>query len=606
MPEKSQIKMKKLKPKYKTEWDFSLFYKKGLKDPAVEKDVQEIEKACRDFSKTYSKKADFLQNDSALAEALESYENLITKIGPAKPLYYLNLLLSVESQNNEAEALMNLLHDRVTKACNGILFFELRLGKIPKNIQDKFLKSPSLKKFHYFLDRLFLSAKYQLSEPEEKILNLKQTTSRGMWIDYSEKLINAQLVLWKGKKIPLSEATGLIPSLPQKERYQLHKILFEKQKEISYFGEAEINAVMTNKKIDDELRSFKKPYESRAISTHLSLETVENVVNVVNKQMKISHKFYKLKARLLGLKIMIYADRAVGIGTSNKKMTFDESVSLFRQSLDQTHHIFRDMFDRLLENGQVDVYPKKGKTGGAFCASGVANPTFVLLNNVDNSHSFLTLAHEMGHAFHSELSKKTQSPIYQDYTISVAEVASTFFENIAFESLVEKVSLKERVVLEFQRLQDDISTIFRQIACFNFELAIHEEVRARGSITKERLAKLHNEKMSEYLGPAVKLTDLDGYMFVPWSHIRNYFYVYTYAYGQIISKALYTKYKKDKTFINSIIKFLGAGGSMSPDDIFKSIGIDTTRPQFFLDGLKEIDRDIDRLEEMARKVGMIK
>ena len=597
---------KKTATQYKTEWDFTLFYKQGLKDPKIEKDVKAIEEACALFEEKYAKNDAYLKAEEALLIVLKDNEDLSKLLSAAKPLYYLQLLLAVDSQNNKVQSLFNLLNDRVTKAGNKVVFFEINLGKVDSDTQKRFMHSGVLSKYHYFLERLFLTAKHLLSEPEEKILSLKYTTSRGMWNDYSDKLLNSQTVVWKGKKIPIPEASGLISTLQKKERDSLHKIMSEKLKEISFFSEAEMTAILTDKKIGDELRNFKKPYESRALSTQNSVEAIENVVKVVNSQNKIANDFYKLKAKFLGLKTLGYADRAVGIGRASQKMSFDESVQLFKQSLQEIDPVFLQIFERLINSGQVDVYPKKGKTGGAFCASGIDSPTFVLLNNVPNSNSFLTLAHEMGHAFHSELSKKSQPPTYQSYTLSVAEVASTFFENIAFEVLLEKATPKERVLLEFQRIQDDVSTIFRQIACFNFELAMYEEVKTKGSISKERMAELHNQSMSKYLGSNVKLNELDGYFFVQWSHLRNHFYVFTYAYGQIISKALYAEYKKDKNFIQSIIKFLSAGGSMSPDEIFRSIGIDTTKPDFFLKALKEVAADIKNLEKLARQLKMIK
>lgn len=593
------------KPGYKTKWDLeNLFYKKGLQDPQIDLDINIIEKDCESFEKKYSKKDSYLVNDKELLIALDNYEKLISTLGGARPLFYLQLFLSIDSQNSIAQAKMNLLTDKVTKSWNKTIFFELKLGKIDLKNQKKFLASKVLNKYHYFLDRLFLNAKYQLTEPEEKILNIKQAPSRSLWMDYSEKLLNDQTVNWKGKSIPLSEASNLISNLPKKDRHALHEIFTKKLKEISFFAEAEMTSIVIDKKTSDELRGFKKPYEARVLSTQNSAESVENIIKIVTEQFSISQRFYKLKAKLLGEKKLAYADRAVGIEKINKKLSFDESIEMLVKSLEKTDSVFVDIFQGFLKKGQVDVYPKKGKSSGAFCISTINQPTFVMLNDTEDTKSYLILAHEMGHAFHSELSKK-QTPVYQDYTLSVAETASTFFENIAAETISQKLSEREQVAFKFQRLQDDIATIFRQVACFNFESDIHKEVREKGAITKERLAELHNKNMGAYLGPIVKLNEDDGYFFVQWSHIRNFFYVFTYAYGQIISRALYARYKKDPTFIKSIMQFLSAGGSQSPDDIFKSIGIDTTKPEFFLEGLKGIEAEILELEKTAKKLKMI-
>jgi oligoendopeptidase F len=253
-----------------------------------------------------------------------------------------------------------------------------------------------------------------------------------------------------------------------------------------------------------------------------------------------------------------------------------------------------------IKNGQIDVYPKKGKKGGAYCSGSVGLPTYVLLNHASTLDSYKTFAHEMGHAIHTELSK-TQPPLYQNYTISVAEVASTLFENFAFDEIFPRLSKKEQIIALHDRINDSISTVFRQIACFNFELDMHKQIRERGALSKEEIAQLHNKHMGAYLGPSFKLKELDGYFFVQWSHIRRHFYVYSYAYGELISKALYAKYKKDPSYIKEIEKFLSAGGSKSPEQIFKDIGIDTSKPQFFVDGLKQIEEDIKELEQLTLK-----
>jgi oligoendopeptidase F len=241
--------------------------------------------------------------------------------------------------------------------------------------------------------------------------------------------------------------------------------------------------------------------------------------------------------------------------------------------------------------------PKKGKTGGAFCAGNKPLPTFILLNHTPDMRSVSTLAHEMGHGIHTELSS-TQSVLYKGYSLAVAETASTFFEEVVFDDIFETLSGKEKIVALHDKINDSVSTIFRQIACFNFELALHNAIREKGFVSKEDISELLNEHMKSYLGPVMKMDERDGYFFVQWSHIRNHFYVYTYAFGEIVSKALYARYKKDPSFVKSIKRFLSAGSSKSPYQIFKDIGIDISNPKFFLDGLKEIESDIDRLEKL--------
>jgi oligoendopeptidase F len=156
------------------------------------------------------------------------------------------------------------------------------------------------------------------------------------------------------------------------------------------------------------------------------------------------------------------------------------------------------------------------------------------------------------------------------------------------------------MILLHDKIADDITTIFRQIACFNFENEMHESVRKEGFLPKDKLAELMSKHLKSYLGPTFNITNDDGYAFVGWPHIRRFFYVYSYAFGQLVSAALYEKYKQDKNYIKQVVKVLSAGNSNTPEGIFRSIGINPTK-QFFELGLKKIDKDIDELEKLWKK-----
>jgi oligoendopeptidase F len=216
------------------------------------------------------------------------------------------------------------------------------------------------------------------------------------------------------------------------------------------------------------------------------------------------------------------------------------------------------------------------------------------------------MAHEMGHAFHSKFSSENQTPLYRNYTIVTAEVASTFFENFVFDEIFPTLSKKEQVIALHDKINSSIQTIFRQVACFNFELELHNLIREKGSLAKEEIAKLMNKHMKSYLGPLFKMEEVDGYFFVSWSHLRYFFYVYSYAFGEIVSSALYSMYKKDSAFEKKIRQFLYAGASASPEEIFANIGINVKKPEFFEEGLRKIEKDIEILEKLAKDLRLIK
>ncbi len=587
--------------KFKTEWNLGLLYKSD-KDPQIEKDMQAIEKACTDFEKKYRNK-NFTATPQTLLQALKAHDEL-EKIIINKPLWYFSLKKDINTSNTSVTAQITKLEQRVSLAANKITFFSLQIGKIPKKDQKKFLEYKPLASYKYMLERVFAAAVYMLSEQEEQLENLLSQTSVAMWIENQEKLLNEQTVLFKKEQIPISKAQNLIKTLPKKERRELASQVNEKLKSVSFFAEAELNAIFNYKKIMDERRGYQRPYSATVLGYQNEEKTVLNLVAIIEKHFSISKRFYKLHAQLLGEKKITYADKDVSIGAIKKKFTLDHAVDLVTRSFNKIDPKYSKYLSTFLKHGQIDVYPKMGKQGGGYCAGYGDLPQFILLNHVDDLYSVETLAHEMGHAIHTELTRK-QPLYYRDYSYATAEVASIFFEQLVTDELTLELSEKEHLVLLHSRLCRDIAVIFRQIAFFNFELELHEAVRKEGHISKEVIASLLVKHFRSYLGDTVSVADEDGYLFVAWPHLRYFFYVYTYAFGLLVSRSLYENWKKDPTFSAKIEEFLEAGGSASPEDIFKKIGIDVTNPAFFESGLKAIEADIKKLESLAKKQKLI-
>ncbi len=581
----------------KTNWDLSLLYS-SLDDPRIERDQKQADRVITAFAKKYGKDKQHLKDPAALAKALLEYEKLI-ELPASRAGYYAWYRKELDVEDKAAEALAAKLDDRGTKRGNKILFFALELGKLSRATQKKFLAAPALKPYQYWLKQLFENAKYDLSEPEEKILSLMGSVAYDRWLQSTENILNKKTVSFEKKILPLPEAEALVQTLSTPKRRALYGTIRDIYASVGDVAESELNAVYTNKKIQDELRGFKTPFEATILGYQNDPKSILALVDAVTKQAPIAHRFYDVKRKLLREKRLTYADRAAHIGEIKTKVPFEKAVRIVRETFGDLDPKYADIFDRLLAGGQVDVYPRKGKSGGAFCSSGVVVPTFVLLNHIDNFESLKTLAHEMGHAIHAERAK-TQRPLYQGHPISTAETASTFFETAALNRVIEMLPAEERLIALHDMLQDNVATVFRQIACFRFEQALHGEIRRDGYVPKERIADLMNTHMGAYLGPAVELVREDGYFFVHWSHIRRFFYVYSYAYGQLISRALHHKLEKDSGFIDNVDGFLSAGESASPYDIFKSCGLDTKKPDIFLEGLAGLEKDVAELERLAK------
>lgn len=588
---------KKTNKKLQTNWDLSLLYSSPT-DPQIEQDMLKAEKVFANFAKRFDMtQKSYLKNPVALLEALRAYEKLREYSTP-RPLLYFMYKQSLNSGDAFVNAQNALLSNRMAKVFNLIHFFYISVGTIPVKKQKEFLGDSKLKHFHYLLSCIFSDAKYNLSVAEEKIMSLKSLPSYELWVSHNDKILDSQVVIWQNKKIPINQALELISGLKTADqRKKLASIVYTALKSVAVFSEGEINAIYTNKKINDELRGFFTPYEDTVNTYRNNTAVVENLRKIVTDNFPIAHRFHRIKAKLLKQKKLNYSDRNAHIGEIKTSYTFNDSISFLKKTFGALDVKYSDILDSYVKNSQIDVYPKKGKTGGAYCSGSYNNPTFVLLNHVDDFRSMTTIAHEMGHAFHGELSH-IQGPLYSDYSYALAETASTLFESIAFDAVFETLSKQDKIILLHDKINNAISTIPRQIACFNFELELHNTIRTKGFVPKEEIAELHNKHMKTYLGPAFKMIPDDGYMFVSWGHIRRFFYVYSYAYGLIVSQALLRKYRKDKTFWKKIEQFLSAGGKDFPENILKEIGIDVAKPDFFREGLRVIEEDIDTLENL--------
>ncbi len=580
-----------------TEWDLTKLYT-GDTDPKIELELQNIESTVVKFEKKYKGK-DFTSNPKKLAIALAEYEHLSNLFSEHNSIVYFQLRNAINSNDDVATAQSSLISDRLVAASNRVQFFDLTIAKIPTKDQKVFLKDPILKPYKYALEKTFESARYNLSEAEENMVSLLSGPAVSRWIDGQDKLVSQQMIEFGGKQIPLAEAKGIMQNQPKKLRRELYVKINERLREIAQFAESEINAIYTFKKIMDEKRGYKNPYTATVLGYENDEKTVESMVSIVTENFSISRDFYKLHAELLGEKKQLsFADRAVPIGKIAKQFDFKAGCDVVRSAFSKFGLEYAEYLDTYLNNGQIDVFAKKGKTDGAFCCpTGGQRNTYVLLNYVNDINSVSTLAHEMGHAIHTEKSK-AQPPLYQGYTISVAEVASTFFELVLFDELVATLTAKEQKILYHDKLMGDMSTIFRQIACFGFELDLHQQIRSVGYITHNQIAKTLTKHLQSYAGDAFALDETDGYFFVFWSHIRNHFYVYSYAMGQMISRALYENWKRDPAYKTKIESFLSAGGSMSPRDIFKATGIDISDPEFYKTALMAIKKDIQTLRKM--------
>jgi oligoendopeptidase F len=573
-----------------TTWNLKTLYK-SEKDPQIQKDINTAQEQNNLFVSRWKNQKSFLTNPKTLYSALKEFEGLGEKYGNCtKAQFYFFLRNSLDQTDIETKAQLNKISDIATKIENNIQFFLLSLAKVSPKQQEIFLSSPTLKPYRHFLEQLFLSAKYLLSNKEEKIFNLTAKTSYSNWVNMLTELLDKQkaVVLDKNNRkveITYNDFGKYLNDRNKKVRdyasEQFNKIN-ERYLEIAEF---EINSILETKKISDEYRKIPRPDLPRHISDDIDSKIVDTLINVVTKNSHISREYYKKKAKLLKQKKLAYHERNIPLESVDMNIPYEKSLKMVKKVFANIDIEFAQIIEKLEKDGRYDVYPKQGKSGGAFCISVNKNlPTFILLNYSNKLEDVLTLSHESGHAIHTQLAKK-QNFLNSEYPTSLAEIASTFFEDFVLEDILKDSNEDIKQGILDKKLNTDISSIFRQVAFYNFEKDLHNAFRDKGYLSKEYISELFCKHMKAYLGDSVLEDEgmKNGWIYV--SHFRSPFYVYSYASGLLISKILQGLVKKDKRNI----KYVKSGSSTSPYSLFKDMGIDLYKESTWETGLKQIE-----------------
>ena len=583
-------------------WNLKLLYN-DINDKDIQRDIDESKKNVKLFVKKWKNNNEYLKNPKTLSIALKEYEELIQEYGICtKPSYYLFLAREIDQGNPILKSKENLLHSTCLELENCIQFFLLNISKIPKQKQKLFLESEDLKIYKHFLLSSFNQAKYLLTDKEEKIFNLESKTSYANWVNMLSELLQKQsikILNEKGikKEVSYSEISKYLDSSKKEVRDYTAEQFYKVNNRYAQIAEYEINSILENKKISDEYRKIQRVDLPRLLSDDMEPNTVDTLRSVVTDSFDISQRFYKLKAKLLKQDSLAYYERNVKVDDIKQEFSFEKSINIVKEVFKKLDKEFLDIMQMYESQGQYDAYPKRGKEGGAFCVGvGSKYPTYILLNHNDKLQDVLTIAHESGHGIHTEYSNN-QNPLNQGYSTACAEVASTFFENFVLENISENLSEKEKDLLLFKSLEEDVSTIFRQIACYNFELELHKQFRDKGFLSKDDISKIFTQEMSKYLGESVLKDKHMQLGWIYWSHIRSFFYTYSYASGLLISKYLQNLVKEDTQNIKYVKEFFKAGDSKSPKEIFLDMGMDISKKEFWEIGLKEVEEKLSYLEK---------
>jgi len=368
------------------------------------------------------------------------------------------------------------------------------------------------------------------------------------------------------------------------------------------------NTLLADKATDDRLRRYPGWLAARNLANEASDESVQALIEAVRGRYEIARRWYRLKARLLGVERLADYDRMAAVTADEVTFSFAEGREIVLDCYSSFSPELGALAKRFFDERWIDAPVRPAKRGGAFCAPAVpaAHP-YVLLNYTARRRDVLTLAHELGHGVHFALAAR-QGIFHQSTPLTLAETASVFAETIVFGRLLAEDSTPaSRLALLAENLEDTIATVFRQVAMNRFEDLVHTERREQGELSVDRFGELWAESQAELLGDSVQITD--GYRSW-WSYVPHFIgspgYVYAYAYGQLLALSVYQRYEQQgPELVPRYLEMLAAGGSRSPEELGQLVGIDLADPGFWDAGLDLVERQLQEAEAAAEASGRL-
>jgi oligoendopeptidase F len=594
-----------------TAWDLEPLVE-GDGPDGVEQRLSDALQRAQRFAEQYS--GSLAQLDAeGLREAMRELAAIHDLAGRAGA--YAALRFSTDTADPANGALLQLAQERGTAIETTLLFFELEWAALDDERAERLLGGDGLDFCRHHLRNVRRYREHLLSEPEEKIVAEKALTGAGAWTRLFEELTSAIEVQLDGDadgdggKVALDVALSRL-SLPDREARRgaaeaVTAALAPGLRTRAFL----FNTLLADKNVDDRLRRYPHWLAARNLSNEASDESVAALIDAVRARYEIPRRWYRLKARLLGLDRLADYDRIASVSDDDEVVFgFSQAREIVLDCYSSFSPQLGDLALAFFDERRIDAPVRPGKRGGAFCAAAVPSvPPYVLLNYTAKRRDVLTLAHELGHGVHFALAAR-QGIFHQSTPLTLAETASVFGETIVFGRLLEQDSSpSSRLALLAENLEDTIATVFRQVAMNRFEDLVHGERRTQGELSVERFGELWAESQSELLGDSVEVTE--GYRSW-WSYIPHFIgspgYVYAYAYGQLLALSVYERYEQlGDELVPRYLELLGAGGSKSPEELARIVGIDLADPAFWDSGLDLVERQLHEAEEAAEASGRL-
>ena len=581
------------------EWDLSDLYP-ATDGPEITRDMAWLDKECAAFAADYEGKLADLDAAGLLA-AVQRYEEIDVIAG--RIMSFAGLRYYQATTDSDRAKFMADCQDKITNYTTPLVFYGLEFNRLDDaHLQGLLDANADLARYKPVFDRMRAMKPHQLSDELEKFLHDQSTVGAAAWNRLFDETMAGLEFNVDGEVLSLEATLNLLTEQDRSKREAAtHALAAVFQDNIKIFSRVH-NTLAKEKEIEDRWRKMPTPQTGRHLSNHVEAEVVEALRNaVVEAYPRLSHRYYALKAKWLGLERMQTWDRNAPLPMeSTKTVDWDTATEMVMTAYAGFDPKMAEIAKPFFTDGWIDAAVKPGKAPGAF-----AHPTvtpvhpYVMLNYLGKPRDVMTLAHELGHGVHQVLAAE-QGELLSSTPLTLAETASVFGEMLTFRKMLEGAETpQERKVLLANKVEDMINTVVRQIAFYDFECKLHA-ARADGELTPDDINALWMSVQAESLGPVFDFAE--GYETF-WAYIPHFvhspFYVYAYAFGDGLVNALYAVYEEgDPDFREKYFDMLRAGGSKHHKELLAPFGLDASDPQFWHKGLSMIEGFIDELEAM--------
>lgn len=585
-------------------WDLNDLYA-SADDPRLDATLKESHASAESFAGRFRpimENPEMLTADTVL-QALNELENIYEPLGRVST--YASLLYASDTANPDYQDLEQRVEQRSTEIRNLLLFFEIEWLKVDDAVVNRLLGMPELKAHRHYLQSLRRYRPHTLTEPEEKVVNEKDNTGRNAFGRlFSEITSSLSFSLEKDGKVEELNLSQILSLLHEPDRALRQRALDTLYAGLSRHGQVltfVYDTLIQDHLTMDRLRHYADPMAQRHLFNEIDGDAVKTMMRVTEDSYRLAHDYFRLKAKLLQLPRLALHDQYAPVGKEVRPFPYDQARRVILEAFEAFDPRFRQIAAEFFAKNWIDAEIRKGKRGGAFCAS--PSPQlhpYILCNYDDNLRDVMTVAHELGHGLHGCLSRK-QNYFNYDTPLTTAETASVFGEMLVFDYLVaHQTDPQVRIGLLAGKIEDIFATVFRQNVLTRFE-ELAFAARKEKRLTPETLGSLWLAANSRYYGEAV---DMPGGYRWGWSYIPHFihsrFYCYSYVFGQLLVLALYRMYKDEgKSFVPKYLALLEAGGSDSPETLLKPLGVNIHDPAFWHKGFEELKGLVARLAQLT-------